>query len=265
MAEGLSLNRIGNISKSQTNFNISLDYKEFLKAILEEEIVQITRDLETRVVSSVPDSKSLINLDTPQLSLHRVKSIMQKETDLKVGTEAAIMVKSRCEQRIAQITRLAEMKARDERLSTIKQRHIPQNFGEKENGQEDGGTDDQRQDDPGEPLLQSGPVGGGFLLHDGIKTLARQYTQMKIDPEGLEEIGFWIEDSVEQEMLNIEKSFMSKDASAIIDSYNSISGIISQLTIKKVLINAEELARERNNRSITIEDISDAFNRTQLR
>jgi len=65
-------------------------------------------------------------------------------------------------------------------------------------------------------------------------------------------------------MLNIEKSFKGKEAKALLESYNSISGLLSQLTIKKVLKNAEDLARERNKRSISIEDISDAFNRTRL-
>ena len=74
-AEGLSLNRIGNISKNHTSLNVSQDFKEQVKRILETEIRQMTKELDRQVRSLAPDSKSLLNLETPQLSLHRVKGL----------------------------------------------------------------------------------------------------------------------------------------------------------------------------------------------
>jgi histone H3/H4 len=253
-AEGLSVNRVGNISKSHTSLNVSQDFKECVKEIIEGDIRQMTIEMERKVKTEVPDSKSLLNLDSPQLSLHRVKGIMQQDTGLKVGTEAAINIKVFCERRIREITQKAESNAKDEGLSTIKKRHIPQSFGTVEDV-----ADEEKKD-----MSVSEGIQEEFLIHDRLRSMLRQYSGMKIDPDAMEEIGYWMEDIIEQEILNIETSFKGKEAKALLESYNRISGLLSQLTIKKVLKNAEDLAHERKKRSITIVEISDAFNRTQL-
>lgn len=217
-----------------------------------------TRNLQRKIEQEAPDAKSLLNLDSPQLSLHRVKGIMEKNTDLTVGTEVAINVKAMTERRIKQITSLAERNAKDEGLSTIKERHIPKTVMSSEDDHaEGGGAIDEMDASTGSQ--------DGFFYHDGLKAVCRQYSGMKIDPEAIEEMGYWIEDTVEREILNIEKSFQKKEASGIIASYNRISIMVSQLTIKKVLQQAEVLARERNKRSIGIEEITDAFSRANLR
>jgi histone H3/H4 len=253
-AKGLSLNRIGNISKSHTSLNVSQDFKQRVKEIVEREIQIMTTELERKVRAKAPDAKSLLNLDTPQLSLHRVKGLMQNDSNLTVGTEAAINIKVLCERRIREITQKAESNAKDEGLSTIKERHIPVSFG----------TVEEDADGVEADRTMCEGTQGGFLVHDGLRSLLRQYSGMKIDPDAMEEIGYWMEDIIEQEILNIETSFKGKEAKALLESYNRISGLLSQLTIKKVLKNAEDLAKERKKRSITIVEISDAFNRTQL-
>ena len=248
------MNRIGKISKDNTSLNVSQDFKQRVKEIIEGDIRQMTKETERKVKTQSPDSKSLLNLDSPQLSLHRVKGMVQQDTDLTVGTEVAINIKMYCERRIREITRQAEGIAKDEGLSTIKKRHIPNTFGT---------VNEEADEDKKQTPLSEG-MGGEFLIHDRLRSLVRQYSGMKIDPEALEEIGYWMEDIIEQEMLNIERSFKGKEAKALLESYNRISGLLSQLSIKKVLKNAEDLARERNRRSISIIEISDAFNRTQL-
>jgi len=230
-----------------------------VKEIVEQEITDYTKNLQSRVKQDTPDAKSLLNLDSPQLSLHRVKGIMEKNSDLTVGTEVAINVKAMTERRIKQITSQAERNAKDERLSTIKKRHIPLSVVANE---EEGERDEEC---PVEMDASAAGPSGGFFFHDGLKAVCRQYSGMKIDPEAIEEIGYWIEDSAEREILNIEKSFKEKEAISIIASYNRISGMLSQVVIKKVLQQAEVLAGERNKRSIGIEEITDAFSRAYLR
>lgn len=249
MSAGLSQNRIGNISKHYTTLNVSGDFKQELKKILEEDIARRTKEIESRVLTEQPDTKTLLNLDHPQLSLHRVKGVMQERTKLTIGTEIATVVKDYAEKRIRDLTIAGERAAREEGLSTIKKRHLPQSEVVEEAGDEEG------------PQEDSAPPASGYLYNDSIKALCGMYCKMKLDQEAVDEVRFRIEDDVESEMLNISRAFKQKDSKELLDTYERISGFISQIRIKHVLLSAEELARERGRRSIAVEDVSDAFTR----
>ena len=45
---------------------------------------------EKEVLEKVSNAKTILNLKQPQLSLHRIKTVMEKQTELTVGTEVAI-------------------------------------------------------------------------------------------------------------------------------------------------------------------------------
>lgn len=246
------------MSKYHTTFNVSQDFKEELKVILESEIAKMTKDIEGQVLEHEPGSKSLLSLERPQLSYHRVKEIMEQNTDLTVSSEVAIFVKDRMERRIADLTKCAEINARGEGLTTIKKRHLPSvATPDGENEAQDAATCDAASPHLGAPAV--------YLFKDGLKALCREYTPMKLEEEALDDIKYRIEDHIEMERLNIENAFTKKQSTEILEGYNRISGVLSQLRLKKVLGIASQLATERNRKTISPEDISDSFSRVDQR
>jgi histone H3/H4 len=254
MSEGLTLSRIGNVSKYHTSFNVSQDFKEELKVILESEIAKMTKDIERQVLEKEPGSKSLLSLERPQLSYHRVKEIMEQNTDLTVSSEVAIFVKDKMERKITELTKFAENNAREEGLTTLKKRHLPSA------GMPDGTNETQAAatSDGSSPDLC---IPASYLFKDNIKSLCREYTPLKLDEEALDDIKFRMEDHIEMERLNIENAFTKKQTKEILEGYNRVSGVLSQVRLKKVLGIAGQLAVERNRKTISIEDISDSFSR----
>lgn len=258
MSEGLTLSRIGNVSKYHTSFNVSQDLKEELKVILESEIAKMTKDIERQVLEHEPGSKSLLSLERPQLSYHRVKEIMEQNTGLTVSSEVAIFVKDKMERRIAELTKCAENNARGEGLTTIKKRHLPSAATpDGANGEQAAATCEGASPDVCVPA--------SFLFKDNVKSLCREYTSLKLDDEALDDIKYRLEDHIEMERLNIENAFVKKQAKEILEGYNRVSGVLSQLRLKKVLGIASQLAIERNRKTISPEDISDSFSRIDLR
>ncbi len=259
MSPGLSEYRIGNIAKTVTSLNLSKDAKKLLKRTIEEEMVTQVKQMEQKVLATDPETKTLLDLDSPQLSLNRVKGIMSDHTELKASSEAAITLKAKAEARVRQLTQVGESKAMGENMRTIKARHLPIASGPAEEDSEDADGETAEGIQCPEPVSDVGYSGMLPLGLDSIRLLIKEETGMKADQEACVEMREFVLDELDTCVIRMEERLSSRDKQAISDEFESIKAVVALSKLRRMAKEAGRLASERDRKSIGMEEIADSF------
>lgn len=233
----LSLGRITEMSKTVTHLNLSDDAKKTLQKIGEQQIETTTKELERTTLEAFPDAKTLLSVEEPQLSLNRVKGIMVGHTDLKQSAAAQIVAKSAAENSIKAMVSAADGVARSENMKTIMTKHL----------------------DIVASSMLNGVGSSSYLTDNSLVPLVSQYSEMCFSTEAITELRTYIEEELEELLTGLEAGFEERKFKQIVTMVNRIKLLINQRRLKKIVLEADRLARERGKDIVGVEEICDAF------
>jgi histone H3/H4 len=227
------------MSKTVTHLNLSDDAKKALQKIGEQQIETTTKELERTTLEAFPDAKTLLSVEEPQLSLNRVKGIMGGHTDLKQSAAAQIVAKSAAENSIKAMVSAADGVARAENMKTIMAKHLEAVASSMLNG-----------------------VGStSYFTNNSLAPLVSQYSDMCFSAEAVTELRSFVEEELEELLTGLEDGFEERKFKQIATMVNRIKLLINQRNLKKIVLEAESLARERGKDIVDVEEICDAFGR----
>jgi len=252
MAKGLSIGRVTDVSKSVTPLNISTEGKKYLKEMAEEYVRLATKRMETTTMEAHPDAKTILDIEHPQLSLNRVRGLMGEVTDLNQSAAAAITVKCEAESLIKEVVAAASNIAISQKMKTIKGEHMEEIIKTHQITQGD--------EDTGSGMNGSMNVGRDLYLgNDELKHVCGIYTKKRITPEAIEDLRCFLEEEINEVLFFLEESLRAGEFKEIKEHIDSVRKIIDQGRIREIIRTADELADDREKKTIDVVEICDGF------
>ena len=255
-AKPWSPSHIATVASAYTDLRISGDTKKQLVDVLVSKLDEIVPRMEQETLAQDAERKTLDDPKRTRLGYSRTRGLMTDRIS-HVDSVGAAAVSAACDELetyLVNILRACETVCTNNRIGTIKPRHLEEALGNigVSSSTKINTTPDVTDEDPLESLVGGG---NGVITPTTMRQMARSFAGMKVDNEALEELLELYYDEAGDLQHRLKKSLTGGNPAEIIPTLEKLDELSKMGFIHRALKLAGDNARANNDRVITIEHI----------
>ena len=261
MAKPCATSHIGEVAKGiGIDKRISGDVKSKLVVLLSYELQRITSDMEEATISIDPERKTLGDPNRTRLGFNRTRGMMinnVKKLD-SVGSAAVVSVNENLENYLLKLLLLASDNADQDKMNTIKPRHLDSALVSLNGDFEELGDNNDDILDKDNNLSKSdidATFNGAILTTFNIKSMAKNLISMKIEEEALEDLLLVYYDHAAELQEDLQQNIHSGKFVEIELNFEKTKTFMMLGWLRRMLVKAEENAISSGSSKILINHV----------
>lgn len=261
MAKPWATSHIGEVAKGiGIDKRISGDVKSKLVDLLSYELQRITSDMEEATIFADPERKTLGDPNRTRLGFNRTRGMMinnVKKLD-SVGSAAVVSVNENLENYLLKLLLLASDNADQDKMNTIKPRHLDTALESLNGDVEELGDNNDDILDKGNNLSKSdidATFNGAILTTFNIKSMAKNLIGMKIEEEALEDLLLVYYDHAAELQEDLQENIHSRKFVEIELNFEKTKTFMMLGWLRRMLVKAEENAISAGSSKILINHV----------
>jgi len=236
------------------DLRISGDVKNSLVTLLQSRLREITKQMELETLDKYPGRKTLDDPSRTRLGFNRTRGLMIDEiSDVEsVSSAAVISANEELESYLRDILISASEIANEDRVATIKQRHLDIAFSDtvtNNNVQESEFS--VVQDEKHTPLNSKFEI----LTSVSLKNIVKQFSGKKLENDALEELILLYYDNAADIEYNLQKNIALGDIEEIKNSHQKFEQLMMLGWMRRILKSASEKAESQGSNIIKLDHI----------
>ena len=257
-----SPSHIAAVASTYTNLRISGDVKEQLVDLLVSYLETRVKSLEEQTIDSEPERKTLDDPDRTRLNYNRTRELaLERLTKLEsVGSAAVCRLIDDLEDHLSHLIRLSEQHASQQRVGTIKPRHL-EKAKQSLKIVDSNSIDSQNSEmstpliDPLDEVIESSNTAGGILTTSTLRTLSRSFARLPVEDEALEELMLTYYDRSATMEEDLRGTIAAGSVHSILDHIHQLRTFLSLGWMKKRLARAGSVAQKEGATRVTIHHV----------
>ena len=261
MPKPWATSHIGEVAKGiGIDKRISGDVKSKLVVLLSYELQRITSDMEEATISIDPERKTLGDPNRTRLGFNRTRGMMinnVKKLD-SVGSAAVVSVNENLENYLLKLLLLASDNADQDKMNTIKPRHLDSALVSLNGDFEELGDNNDDILDKDNNLSKSdidATFNGAILTTFNIKSMAKNLISMKIEEEALEDLLLVYYDHAAELQEDLQQNIHSGKFVEIELNFEKTKTFMMLGWLRRMLVKAEENAISSGSSKILINHV----------
>ncbi len=232
---------------------ISGDVKSNLVKLLSSELNRITLEMEDATLSSDPDRKTLGDPSRTRLGFNRTRGMMIKTVKSleSVGSAAVVSVNEDLESYLLRLLILASQYAEDDKMNTIKIRHLNSALDslEKSYISPDDNLDNNKFSD--ESGIDTN-LSGSILTSTNIKLMVKNLAGMKIEEDALEDLLLVYYDHAAELQEDFQNNIRAGKIEEVKSNFERTKDLMMLGWLRRMLVQAGENAKASGASKISI-------------
>ncbi len=246
-AKPYAASHIGAVATNHTDLRISADVKSRLVELSLERLDHLVPSIEQETLGQDPERKTLDDPSRTRLNYNRTRELMidRISTLDSVGSAAVQRGIEEIEGFLSNIIRHAERHASNERVGTIKPRHLSKALETMAPTSPQEGNEEPSQasdDDPLDSVLD-GATGAGVLTSATLRRLAKSFARLPVDSDAIEEVLLMHYDQAERIEHLVTEGLLRSSGEMILNSLRTTGPLLTLGFAKRALEAAGERAR----------------------
>jgi len=251
-----STSSIGTVASQFTDMRISGDVKIKLVELLSLKLNQIVKEIEFETLEKEPERKTLDDPRRERLGFSRTRGLIlaQIKSVESVGASAVVCVNEELEKYLQQLILLSSRAASQNRVGTIKIRHLEQVIEEfeQEEPSKESSIEEKSEIEPQETLnLNVGIINDSLSMKRLCKTLAG----MPVSDECVDELLLLYSDYAEELEYKLQGALFGNNLHAIHESMEKLEEIRQLGFLRRILRQASEKALEEGSRKVDVSHV----------
>jgi histone H3/H4 len=236
------------------DLRISGDVKNSLVTLLQSKLREITKQMELETLDKYPGRKTLDDPSRTRLGFNRTRGLMIDEiSDVEsVSSAAVVSANEELESYLRDILISASEIANEDRVATIKQRHLDIAFS-------DSATHNnvQRSELSVVQEEKHNPLNSKFeiLTSVSLKNIVKQFSGKKLENDALEELILLYYDNAADIEYNLQKNIALGDIEEIKNSHQKFEQLMMLGWMRRILKSASEKAETQGSNIIKLDHI----------
>ncbi|CAI8263297.1 MAG: Uncharacterised protein [Methanobacteriota archaeon] len=247
-----STSSIGTVASQFTDMRISGDVKTKLVELLSLKLNQIVKEIEFETLEKEPERKTLDDPRRERLGFSRTRGLIlaQIKSVESVGASAVVCVNEELEKYLQQLILLSSRAASQNRVGTIKIRHLEQILGEFD--QKESSIEEQIDIEDKEPMNLNMGVANDSL---SMKRLCKTLAGMPVSDDCVEELLLLYSDYAEELEYKLQGALFGNNLHEIHESMEKLEDIRKLGFLRRILRQASEKAREEGSRKVDVSHV----------
>ena len=249
-----SASSVGAVAGQFTDMRISGEVKTKLVELLLSKLNEIVKEIEFETLEKEPERKTLDDPRRDRLGFSRTRGLMLEQIKKveSVGASAVVCVNEELEKYLQQIILLSSRAAAQNRVGTIKTRHLERILDEfdfktvsKDN------SDNDEDEESGTKESSSLEIG---ISNDStsMKRLCKSLAGMPVSDECVEELLLLYSDYAEELEYKLQGALFGNNLHAIHENMKKLEDIRQLGFLRRMLRQAGEKAREEGSRKVEV-------------
>lgn len=261
MAKPYSTSHIGSVASEFTDLRLSGAVREALVGVVMAELDRLVPQLEAATIEAEPERKTLADPDRTRLGYSRTRELMLDRIDSldSVGSAAVQRAIEELESTLSSVVRQAGELAENQRLGTIKPRHLDAVLAARNHGVEIPGDEStsqmENETEPEKDELSDAIGSGQVLTPNVLRKMARSFAGMPVTDAALEELLLLYYDVAEDTEHRLRTSFTSDNPEPFIEKIGQMKDLMRLGWMRRMLKRSGEYARERGYKRVDIEQV----------
>jgi len=235
------------------DLRISGDVKNSLVTLLQSKLREITKQMELETLDKYPGRKTLDDPSRTRLGFNRTRGLMIDEiSDVEsVSSAAVISANEELESYLRDILISASEIANEDRVATIKQRHLDIAFSDSTT------HNNVQRSELSVVQEEHNPLNSKFeiLTSVSLKNIVKQFSGKKLENDALEELILLYYDNAADIEYNLQKNIALGDIEEIKNSHQKFEQLMMLGWMRRILKSASEKAESQGSNIIKLDHI----------